>query len=145
MSYNWAAITAIAEATMAIATFALIFFTWRENRQARAFSQLREKLFFYSELLAGMPRSHKAKIDDPEKIDYQTKYEFYNFLKDNISIGRRYTVLAEPELMERLHHIITGVRDFESSIYDSVEARVGEAIVIVHRDFTKLKQEYYDC
>lgn len=145
MSYEWVALSAIAEASMAIATFAVIFFTWRENKKSRELSQIREKLFFYSELLAGMPRSHNIEINDPKEVDYQTKWKFFTFLRDNFSIQSRYTVLAEPELIEILNHIITGIRDVSSSIFNSVETMVAQAIVIIHRDFTILKQKYYDC
>ena len=58
MVFNWDAISAAANIVMAIATFSVIYISLRMSRREREYQRLREKILFYSNLMAGLEPTH---------------------------------------------------------------------------------------
>ena len=120
----------LANILMAIATFIIIVFTWRESKKGREFSRLREKLLFYSELMAGLP---------PGNVD---TLKYFHYLQVNLDIQKKYPALVNPELSRLLEHIIPAARSHEEGSYDKVSDLLSHAMIYIMSDFHKLKEEY---
>lgn len=141
MLLDWIAVDAIANALMAIATFVVIYITLRSSKKERDFNQLREKIYFYSELIAGIPEG-EVDVQKPEDIGFPLKFGFYTFLQGNYSIQKRYFVLAEPELKRLLQQIIPIARSTDVQSYNRAEKVLPEAICCIYRDVDILKKKY---
>ena len=99
-------------------------------RREREYQRLREKLLFYSDLIAGFEPTHTDK-----------KY-FFTYLQKNVEIQKKYPALAERDLYVYLEHIIPAARSHEEGSFDKVQDFVKEAMLIILRDFGHLKEEY---
>lgn len=144
MSLDWVSLDAISNMLMAIVTGIALLYTWNSTKKAREENLLREKLLFYSRLMAGMTKAHKQEIKTAEDILHDAKWEFFNYVRTDSEIKRKYAFLAEPELNELLRVIIPHPRDLATSFDDDKEKQVGKAILCIYRDFDRLLKKYHD-
>jgi len=142
---------ALATIVLAIFTYQLASYTYQlsaveteESKKGREFTRLREKTAFYSELLSGFPEDDIS-FEDIEKITYKIAYSFFQFLRTNKSIQRRYPMYSEPELITMFKEtmpVITDLRDMQA--YEKIKDKIPHIIQQVQKDFEKLKKEYED-
>ena len=143
MSIDWVSVSAVSNILIALVTLIALLYTWRSNNRARELTLLREKLYFYSGLMAGTQSSHKTELKEIKDVDYQMRWEFFTFLREDLETQKTYSFLAEPELAYLLKEIMPTPRDL-SHAFDSVEEQVAKAILCTHKDFEKLTKKYYD-
>jgi len=130
MAINWDAASTIANIVITLVAVSGIYISLRMVRREREYQRLREKLLFYSDLIAGFEPTHTDE-----------KY-FFNHLQKNEDIRRKYPALAGRDLYVLLEHIIPAARSHEEGSFDKVKDLVYEAMLIILRDFSHLKEEY---
>ena len=130
MAINWDAASTVANIVIALVAVSGIYISLRMVRREREYQRLREKLLFYSDLIAGFESSHTDK-----------KY-FFTYLQQNVDIQKKYPALAERDLYVYLEHIIPAARSHEEGSFDKVQDMVKEAMLIILKDFDHLKEEY---
>ena len=140
----------IGELSIALGTLLLALYTYRlanveieENRKDREHNKIREKLYFYSELISGMPEGD-INLEDLENMSYTIKSGYIDFLRRNSHINVRYPFLSEPELNKALSQImpkVTHPRTLRNQLTEE-EEKIPNIIKLIHEDFEKLKKGY---
>ena len=130
MVVNWEAISAIANILMTLTAFIVIYISLKMNRREREYQRLREKMFFYSALKAGMESTHTD------------ANHFFKYLQVNKEIQHKYPALVERDLYVYLEHIIPAAQSHEEGSFDRVRDMVQEAMMIILRDVSTLQKKY---
>jgi len=140
----------IGELSIALGTLLLALYTYRlanveieENRKNREHNKIREKLYFYSELISGIPEGDMD-LEDLENMSYTIKSGYINFLQRSSHINARYPFLSEPELNKTLSQImpkVTNPRTLRNQLTEE-EEKIPRIIKLIHEDFKKLNKRY---
>jgi len=130
MAINWDAASTVANIVIALVAVSGIYISLRVVKREREYQRLREKMLFYSDLMAGF---------EPRHTD--AKY-FFNYLQKNEDIQKKYPALARRDLYVLLEHIIPAARSHEEGSFDKVKDLVSETMIIIQRDFYSLQEEY---